>query len=67
VLERAFMEVPGLRYFVDYTLQKDTVIDGKTYSLVIGSDTADFNMGTDTYRLGYTRMLDKRVYFKPTA
>lgn len=50
------------KYFVDYTLEKDTIINDLNYSIVIRSDSA-FNM-PKSYRMGYTRTTGQKVYFK---
>jgi hypothetical protein len=62
VLERVVSWPPGIRYFMDYTLEKDTLINDLNYSIVIRSDTSYTIL--KSYRIGYTRTSGKKVYFK---
>ena len=62
VLEHVFSWPPGIRYFIDYTLEKDTLINDLNYSIVIRSDSS-YNV-PKSYRIGYTRTSGEKVYFK---
>ena len=50
------------KYFIDYTLEKDTIINDLNYSIVIRSDSS-YNV-PKSYRIGYTRISGEKVYFK---
>lgn len=53
---------PVNEYFIDYTLEKDTILNDLNYSIVVRSDSS-FNV-PKSYRIGYTRTLGQKVYFK---
>lgn len=65
VLRTGAISVEGPRYFLDYKLEKDTLIDNKTYSVISGFDTIQGN--TNWSRVGFTRTSSTKVYFKATA
>jgi hypothetical protein len=50
------------KYFIDYALEKDTLINDLNYSIVIRSDSS-YNL-PKSYRIGYTRTSGEKVYFK---
>jgi len=50
------------KYFIDYTYEKDTLINDLNYSIVTRSDSS--NNVPKSYRIGYTRTLGEKVYFK---
>lgn len=50
------------KYFVDYTFEKDTLINDLNYSIVIRSDSS--HNVPKSYRIGYTRTSGEKVYFK---
>lgn len=50
------------KYFIDYTFEKDTLINDLNYSIVTRSDSS-YNV-FKSYRIGYTRTSGEKVYFK---
>lgn len=62
IAETVVYSPPFPPYFIEYTLEKDTLINGLTYTCVNYSETrTDFYI---SYRVGYTRTVGEKVYFK---
>jgi hypothetical protein len=56
----------GLRYFNDYYIEKDTTINTISYSAII-INSANEPVNPYSYRVGYIRSDEKKVFYKQTA